>query len=502
MSELEPPGEPVQSKTVIGKGYFLKDVLKLMTGTTAAQVITVITAPLISHLYDPTAFGTLAVFVSLISIVGIIVCLRYEQAILLPEKDEEAGNLFTLSLLIALVISGVGLFVVLVGRNWLLELLNAPELIPFAWFIPFSLFIQGIVYSFTNWQTRKKRFGRLSVARVSASFTTSALPITLSFFQLNPAGILIFSWASGLLVTISSLSQQIWTKDRQFLHQHISWTRMKQGLVRYRKFPLVDMWGAFLNNLSWQLPSLMLSAYFSKETVGFYSLSNRMILLPMALVGGSVSQVFFQRAAELRHHPEQLQKTVEMVFRRLVALGLMPTIVLVLRGRELFSLVFGDNWAEAGTYAQILGVWLFFLFISSPMSNLFHVLEKQEQAFVVHFLILCSRLGALIIGGRTQNIYLTLGLWSGSGILVYGALTFWTLRMAGSSFRFIVQAIARYLFYALPSAVILFFSSWYLVDHIIFNLILAVILTGVYYLFVLRQEPALKQFVLGWVRNR
>ncbi len=89
MTEIEPPLEPIRPKTVAGKGYFLRDVVKLLTGTTAAQIITILTAPLISRLFDPRAFGTLAIFVSLISIVGVIVCLRYEQAILLPERDEE-----------------------------------------------------------------------------------------------------------------------------------------------------------------------------------------------------------------------------------------------------------------------------------------------------------------------------------------------------------------------------------------------------------------------------
>lgn len=502
MIESEFSTEPTPPKTPIGKGHFLRDVIKLLTGTTAAQIITILTAPLISRLYDPDAFGTLAVFVSLISIVGIIICLRYEQAILLPDKDEEASNIFALSLFITFVISGISVFLILIGRNWLPERLNAPELTSFLWLIPFSLLIQGIVYSFSNWQVRKKRFGRLSAARVSASFTTSALPITLSFFKLNPAGVLIFSWASGLLITISSLSQQILAKDRHFLRHNISWSGMKQVLIRYRKFPLVDVWGAFLSNLSWQLPSLMLSAYFSSEVVGFYSLSNRMILLPMTLVGGAVAQVFFQRTAELRNDAAQLQVTVEMVFRRLVALGLMPVIVLVLHGEGLFRLVFGSQWAEAGVYAQILGVWLIFLFISSPMSTLFFVMEKQEQALIVHLLILCSRFTALIIGGRSQNIYLTLWLWSGSGVVIYGGLTLWLLHVAGSSWRFAAAIITRYILYALPLTIFLFLSSWYLADQTVLNLVLVVILTGVYYLLVLRQDLALRQFVLGWINHR
>lgn len=212
--------------------------------------------------------------------------------------------------------------------------------------------------------------------------------------------------------------------------------------------------------------------------------------------------MFFQRTAELRHNPEQLQVTVEMVFRRLVALGLMPTIVLILNGQRLFSLVFGSQSGQAGIYAQILGVWLFFLFIKFTNGNFFHVLEKQEQALVAHALILCSRLAALIIGGRTKHLFDIGALVREWNICLWRIDFFGPLRMAGSSSRFMAKVVTRYVFYTLPLAIILFLSSWYLPDQTIVNLVLTVILTGVYYLLVLRQEPALRQFALDWFRRR
>ena len=46
---------------------------------------------------------------------------------------------------------------------------------------------------------------------------------------------------------------------------------MLANLKRYRKFPLIDSWSSFINNLSWQLPSLMLLYFFSETVVGYYS---------------------------------------------------------------------------------------------------------------------------------------------------------------------------------------------------------------------------------------
>ena len=211
---------------------------------------------------------------------------------------------------------------------------------------------------------------------------------------------------------------------------------MLANLKRYRKFPLVDSWSSFINNLSWQLPSLMLLYFFSETVVGYYSLSNRVIVLPMTLLGSAIAQVFYQRTAELRSNPENLSKSVELVFRRLSALGLFPAVILGIAGPELFRIIFGANWVEAGRYAQILSPWMFVLFISSPLSNLFATLERQELALIVNSIILGTRFAALVIGGLTHNIYLTLVIWSASGVLVYGGLALWLLKLTHVSLGF------------------------------------------------------------------
>ena len=77
---------------------FAANVLKLVTGTTFAQVIIVLASPLLTRLYGPEAFGFLALFTSITSIIGVIACMRYEMAIMLPKTDEEAANLLGLCL--------------------------------------------------------------------------------------------------------------------------------------------------------------------------------------------------------------------------------------------------------------------------------------------------------------------------------------------------------------------------------------------------------------------
>jgi len=71
----------------------------------------------IGKLYNPAAFGILALYVSIATILGAVACGRYELAIMLPKKDREAANLFWLSTAITFATSTlIFLAVVLTGE--------------------------------------------------------------------------------------------------------------------------------------------------------------------------------------------------------------------------------------------------------------------------------------------------------------------------------------------------------------------------------------------------
>ncbi len=479
------------------RSSFLINVLKLVSGTTLAQAITILTAPILSRLFSPEAFGILNVFSSLIGIVAIVICLRYEYAIMLPEEDADAINIFALCLVIALGISGVmGLLLLFFGHK-LANLLNAPNLYPFLWLVPIGLLIQGLFAAFNYWNTRTKHYGRLSIARVSASATTSALPILLAVIGLANASGLVYSWIAGTLVSATVLGVQVLFDSGRLFLQNIQRSRMVANLKRYRKFPLVDSWSSFLNNFSWQLPSLMLLYFFSETVVGYYSLSSRLILLPITLLGSSLAQVFYQRSAELRSDHEKLSRSVELVFRRLVAVGLFPALVLGIAGPQLFSIIFGANWLEAGRYAQILSPWMFVLFISSPLSVLFATLERQELSLVINSIILLMRFAALAIGGLTHNIYLTLIIWSVSGVLVYGGLALWLLRLTHVSWMTTGKDIVRYLLYAILPALILAGVTFALTSNAIWLVVLTGLISLAYYAIVLARDTSLREYLLA-----
>ncbi len=82
--------DKVKSQLMI-KSPFSSNILTLVAGTTFAQIITILASPIITRLDGPGAFGLVALFTSIASILNVVACLRYEFAIVLSKSDKE-GN--------------------------------------------------------------------------------------------------------------------------------------------------------------------------------------------------------------------------------------------------------------------------------------------------------------------------------------------------------------------------------------------------------------------------
>ena len=410
---------------------FAGNVLKLVTGIMIAQGLGVLVAPVITRLFAPEAFGVAALFTSLTGIIGAVVCLRYELSIMLPKTDEEASNLLGLSLFFVLIITGISALTIFFAGDVIAGLLNSPELNKYLWLVPVSVFVSGTFLALNYWNSRTKNFGRLSIARVVSSVANQTTKMGAGFAGFVSGGVLIGTGILGQVISTFVLGWQIWRDDRRLFKANIQWEKMIVGLKRHKRFPIYNTWAALLNTASQHLPAIMLAFYFSPKVVGFYALGKIVLSMPISLVGGAVSQVFFQKASEAYNRTGNLSKIVEEVFKRLVSLGIFPILLLTLIGEDLFIVVFGQRWAEAGLYTQVLSIYMCFNLIAAPLGQLFSVLERQEVTLLVNILLFLFRFGALWFGGQTGDIIFTLCLFSLSGVLIYGGYSMWILHVAG-----------------------------------------------------------------------
>ncbi len=466
---------------------FSGNVLKLMTGAAFAQVLGLLVSPIVTRFFASDAYGVAALFLSITSIIGILACLRYELAIMLPKTNEEAANILGVCFCSTVLITIITAVVVIFCESYIIQMTNAPELKKYLWLIPVAIFLTGISSALSYWNTRTKHFGRISVLQVISAVATQATKIAAGFAGFVSGGILIMTGILGSIVLATALGGIIWKNDKKLFIENVRWKGITAGFVRFKKFFIIDTWGGLLNTISWQLPALMLSSFFSISIVGFYALGLSIIMRPLSIISGSLSQVFFQKASEEKNLQGNNALLVERLMDRLMFIGILPITVLAVVGEEIFSVIFGARWFEAGRYAQILAPWLFFWFISSPLSTIFLVYERQGTAFLVNFIIFLTRVISLYIGGIQQNIYLALGLFSATGVVAYAFYAYWNIALSKANGKRIFYSLLKNMFQCLPIALCLFLFK-YAFHFKIFDIILLTALMLILHIFIFRNK--------------
>lgn len=476
------------------KASFVSDVLTLAGGTTFAQILTILAAPVLTRLYGPEDFGVWALYISITSILSVISCLRYEYSIMLPESDEEAVNLLGLSILAVLAVTGLTVPFVWYFKAPIVDLLNAPQIGNYLWLVPPFVFVNGVFLALNHWNSRTKLFKRLSFSRVSSSVSTTATQITLGLAEHPPtAAGLIGGSLAGQSVATFVLGGQIWRDDRKLITKSMSWKKIYEGSVRHRNLPLIDSWSALMNSISWQLPAFILSAFFAPAVVGFYSLGFRLLQLPMSFIGGSISQVFYQRASRAVSEGT-LNILVENVFRMLVLIGMFPILILTIIGGDVFTVIFGRAWTEAGVYAQILSLWAFIWFISSPLSTIYLVVEEHHFGFNYNFFNLTTRFLSLTIGGLLGSARIALMLFSISGIVVYGYLCLKMMYYSGVKNSKALKIVFSNFVLFIPAGAVITALKTAGVNQALLVVISGLIIC-IYYLYILKTDKQIKEII-------
>ena len=128
------------------KSDFNQNVITLITGTTIAQAIPIAISPILTRINSPEDFGILSIFVSITAIFGSIANGRYELAIVLPKKDEDAINIFALGFIIVSCVSLVLLLLVVVFNGYCTTLLGNQEISFWLYFVP--LVVSSVISPF------------------------------------------------------------------------------------------------------------------------------------------------------------------------------------------------------------------------------------------------------------------------------------------------------------------------------------------------------------------
>jgi len=371
------------------KSEFLRHVLMLMTGTAIAQAIPIVTAPILTRIYSPAEFGIYAVFMSVVAIAGIVATGRYELAIVLPEKDEDALNIVLIGFLVTLGVSALLCLGIVVFDRAISEYAKASGLGGLRYVIPLALLANSSYQLLYFWSNRKKKYSQLAVSRVVATLGTAILSIALGVMAYGVSG-LIVGGVVGQVVAAVVLALQIRRLTKVHMNG-LSFRSMLQQAKRYSNFPKYSVVADTINVASNQVPILLMNSLFGSAVVGYFNLTQRVLSKPISLISDAISDVFKQRASNDYAIHGNCRHIYKKTLKSLLVLSAVPFAAMIIYSPAIFTFAFGSEWREAGVYAQIMSVMMMMRFTSSPLSYVLYTAQKQKYDLVwqVCLFVLC-----------------------------------------------------------------------------------------------------------------
>lgn len=374
-------------------GSFARNVGVLTGGTAFAQGLAVLALPVLTRLYSPEDFALLAVYVAIIGIAGVVAGLRYNIAIPLPEDDADGMALLAAALASTAAISALLALPVLLAPAETAALLGQPGLEPYLWMVPAGVLLASAYNALQYWASRKQRFGLVTRTRMTRAVGGIGTQAGIGAVAASPFGLIFGHMLYGGL-GVASLLRNLLRQDRPVLAR-VSAARIAGQARVFRRFPIFSVPEALFNTAGVQLPVILIAAIAAGPEAGFLMLAMRVMGLPMALIGSSVSQVFIAAApAKLRDGTLAAftRRTMWTLFRT----GAPPIVAVGVLSPMLFPLVFGEEWARAGWLVAWMTPWFVLQFVASPVSVVLHVTGRVSLAMTLQALGLVLRVGAVL----------------------------------------------------------------------------------------------------------
>lgn len=412
---------------------FVRNVTILATGTFAAQVIALISSPIITRLYGPEAFGVMGVFTAIISILASISALTYPIAIVLPRDDRNAKKIIRLSLYICLVIALLVSITLVFFKEYIVRLFQIQQISSYLFLIPLVIIFAGLIQTSEQWLIRTRQFGVSAKVTFWQSIIINGSKMGMGF--VNPVAtvlVVLNALSSGLKVLMVMFFTRK-SSHKEIIYPEEAELSIVETAKKYKDFPLFRAPEILINSVSQRLPILMLTTFFGPAAAGFYTIGNTVLNKPIELIGKSVGDVFYPRIADAANNKESLYNLIKKGTLTLAGIGILPFAIIVIFGPWLFGFVFGEQWYVAGQYAQWLGIFLFFEFINKPSVKALPVLSAQ--LFHLNFTILTSvvRVAALVIGYFVfSNDLISIALFAITSAILHILLILFVLKRSKS----------------------------------------------------------------------
>lgn len=427
---------------------FTVNVGRIASGSAAAQLLVLLSTPWLTRIFDPEDFGVLAVFAAFVTVVSSVATGRYELAVPLARDDRDAATLMSVALRSGAVVSVAAAALLAVTGSWLADLVRVPSLAPIAPLAAVAVLAMSGQDALRYWATRRERYGALSVTSVVRSASTVGAQVALGLvFSATTGQSLVVGQVIGLLAGLAVMAWRSgFVTDRRGMDA-AGGTPAAELRRTHAELPRHAMSTSFLNSVSTVSLPVAMSAVLGPGPSGVVLLAQRLVVVPMQIVGQATWQVTHARIGPLEVDARTAALTT---LNRLATLAYAFPLAAVAVLAESAPDLLGDRW---GPIADVLPPICLMVFTSSVSNatSYFAAFERYRDESVANVVLVTVRLASLV-GSALLGAGLQVIVWSyclGSSAAYLGIYAHWG-RILGRSGSFWSNLVTAAVGSALP----------------------------------------------------
>lgn len=377
----------------------MKNVAKISSGTIVGQIISIITLPLITRIYGAEIIGGWTAISSIATILVYLCDLGISQAIMV-EDEKKIEDLYSVVMTISVCICILSSLIV-----FPYYLLIAKQAIRIA-FIN-CLFV--IIYTFTFrqvqtcyiWLNREKEYSTLMRNPVINYSSIAIASITLGLLGFKTYGYYI-GITLGQFFTLIHMKRRLPNKALC-----LDLKKIKTIFYENRDFVKFQMPAQITAQTRQQLPNLLIGTLYGNTTLGYFSISQKLISIPVNFIGQALGKVFYQTLAEMQRKGENIAAFVKRNMNRAMKVAFVPMVLFAAFGDAAIVLFFGREYAIGGTISRIMVFRACFTFISTALTGIDIVLRKQKYSMMTCIAqTIFASLGIVVTYYLTNNIFI------------------------------------------------------------------------------------------------
>ena len=362
-------------------------VAAIIMATAAAQGLAFLGYPIVARLYTPHDFGTLATVTAWSMLLMPVMAIRADVIVPLPASDDTSRRIVRMgvravlvnTLLVAAAFTGL----YLTGHDFDLEV--------WIFSIPMVSALLALFQLANAWAIRRRRYSTIAGRNVIQALVTLVTQtafgiVAASAFGLI-AGLVLALVVSTLFLAVANKSQPsdgptdaseaaAPNRPDDLSAPVVTGATARSDDVRayVNQAPALSLAG-LLNAAGLYAPPLLITTFFGLADAGQFGLAQRVVAIPVALLGQATAQVYLGWLSENKRSGQfgalrALTKATRLLLLAAVPMGL---IVLV-ASPSAFPLLFGERWGVAGSMAAALSINLAAQLVAAPVSQTLIVL--------------------------------------------------------------------------------------------------------------------------------